>query len=193
VHESRQTRRIAANERLLSEEKSQMDGSRFDGLTRALASRSGRRAALRTALGLGAAVTLGTRTVAAKEPGDQCRSGNQCLHHYGSDYYCDDNGFDYDGWLNCCTYEWGGCRRNEDCCGGNSCLNNVCRYISDLAGAGKGCYHQRDCDAYGGTGLSCDFNDWDNSARVCCNYAGGACQYNGHCCRSLTCNNGFCG
>jgi len=170
-----------------------MDNSRFDGLAKALAGKQGRRAAIRAALGMGAAVTVGARTVEAREPGAQCRSSNQCENWYGATYYCDDNGFDYDGPTNCCTYEWGGCAKNEDCCGGNSCISGTCRFVSDLAGAGKGCWSADDCRAYGSSNLSCDFNDWDNSSRVCCNYAGGSCQYDGHCCRKLTCNGGYCG
>lgn len=172
-----------------------MEGSRFDRLTRALAGRTGRRAAIRAALGLGAAAAIGAREAAAAPagPGEICHRGSQCYAAYGSTYYCDDNGFDYDGPTNCCTYEWGGCGRNEDCCGGLSCLSGTCRFNQALAGAGKGCYSTRDCTQYGGVGLICDFNDWDNSARVCCSPYGGACQYDGHCCGSNPCNSGVCG
>ena len=31
--------------------------------------------------------------------------------------FCADNGFDYDGPFNCCTYESGYCYSDEGCCG----------------------------------------------------------------------------
>ena len=49
-------------------------------------------------------------------PGDPCRNDNQCL---GADapLVCAWNGFDYDGDLNCCTYEGNRCGFDEACCG----------------------------------------------------------------------------
>lgn len=170
-----------------------MEEQRFDRLARIVATRGSRRRAVATlATGL-LAVWSHRRPAAAAEfgPGQACTRTNQCYNAYASRYVCDDNNFDYDGPTNCCTYEWGGCGANEHCCGVLSCIDGTCRYFSQLAGAGKGCWRDADCDP-GSTGLYCDFNDWDNSSLVCCHYAGGSCQYNGHCCGSLACIGGIC-
>jgi hypothetical protein len=39
--------------------------------------------------------------------------------------FCADNGFDYDGPLNCCAYEGGYCYSDEGCCGIASCITGV--------------------------------------------------------------------
>jgi hypothetical protein len=170
-----------------------MDRERFDGIARAFGRRQGRRAALRAALGLGAALAVG-RPVAAmvsRAPGEPCHRDDQCVWDFGQEHVCADNGFDYDGPTNCCTYAYNSCTRNEDCCWDLSCISGTCVYWEPLAGAGKGCWSDRDCDP-GTTGLFCDFNDWDNSARVCCGYFGHACQYDGQCCGSSRCRGGSC-
>lgn len=171
-----------------------MDRERFDRLTRAFGRRHGRRGALRAALGLGAALAATPRAgaVVARAPGEPCHRDAQCVWDFGQEHICADNGFDYDGALNCCTYAGNSCVRNEDCCWDMSCVNGTCSYWAPLAGAGKGCWTTAECDP-DNTGLYCDFNDWDNSSRVCCGYGGHYCQYDGQCCGSLRCRGGWCG
>jgi hypothetical protein len=169
-----------------------MEHERFDRLSRLVGRRRSRRGTLAALVGgLAAAVVTRQTTSAQRGPGASCSHSGQCSDAYGSSFVCDDNQFDYDGALNCCTYEWGGCARNEECCGAFSCLDGVCRYFAPLAGAGKGCASDFDCSP-GQTGLACDFNNWDNAGRVCCHYAGGSCQYDGHCCGSYACVGGVC-
>ena len=71
--------------------------------------------------------------------GGACRHTNQCLHHAPSSrrarpnrqaVYCADNGFRYDGTLNCCRYGGGSCARDEECCGDRHfCRSRVCTYL----------------------------------------------------------------
>lgn len=168
-----------------------MDHERFDRVTRLVGARLGRRGILAAAGAAIASYAARVNAAAQRPPGASCTQSGQCARAYGSDYFCDDNQFDYDGQLNCCTYEWGGCRTNEECCGAFSCIEGVCRFFAGLAGAGKGCLRNTDCSP-GQTGLVCDFNNWDNGSRVCCNQFGGACQWDGQCCRDLTCIGGIC-
>jgi hypothetical protein len=123
-----------------------MDDRRFDGLTRVLAAADSRRQLLRAAVV--AIPTMleflrGTESAAhhTKTPlGGACRSTSQCLHHAvltrrrgtrqsRQGVYCDDNGFRYDGTLNCCRYAGGSCQRDEHCCGSRYfCRHRVCTY-----------------------------------------------------------------
>ena len=123
-----------------------MDDRQFDGLTRMLAVGDTRRRLLRTALmaiPTMLAFLRGAETAArhSKTPlGGACRHTNQCLNHPASGrrvrrrpsrqaVYCDDNGFLYDGALNCCRYRGGSCQVDEHCCGSRYfCRNRVCTY-----------------------------------------------------------------
>lgn len=88
-----------------------MEHERFDRLSRLVGRRRSRRGALAALVGgLAAAVVTRQTTSAQRGPGASCSHSGQCSDAYGSSFVCDDNQFDYDGALNCCTYEWGGLR-----------------------------------------------------------------------------------
>jgi hypothetical protein len=84
-----------------------MDERRFDSFTRALATGASRRAGVRLLAGSGAALLAFARGrgVSAQAgllgPGEPCRDSSQC---FAADarLVCADNGFAYDGPLNCC-------------------------------------------------------------------------------------------
>ena len=75
------------------------------------------------------AVARGNREATAHHgyagPGDPCRDSTQCV---GADapLVCADNGFDWDGPLNCCTYEGNPCGFDAACCGLAACVGGVC-------------------------------------------------------------------
>jgi hypothetical protein len=124
-----------------------MHDCRFDRAVRVLAERASRRGALRgviAALATGLVVMRDAETTAhhALIPlGGACYHTNQCLHHAvvtrrvrmrssRQAVYCADNGFRYDGALNCCRYGGGSCQRDEHCCGSRHfCRGGVCRYL----------------------------------------------------------------
>ena len=125
-----------------------MHDHRFDVVVRALAARVSRRTAPRgliAAFATALAVMREAETAAhhAMTPlGGPCYHTNQCLHHAvvmrrvrtrssRQAVYCADNGFRYDGALNCCRYRGGSCQRNEHCCGSRHfCRNKVCTYLA---------------------------------------------------------------
>jgi hypothetical protein len=111
-----------------------MDDRRFDNWTRAVAGLGSRRRVLGGLVGVGGAALLGAFRRGASDvaahhgssgPGDPCRHDNQCL---GADapLVCAWNGFDYDGDLNCCTYEGNRCGFDEACCGLATCRAGRC-------------------------------------------------------------------
>jgi hypothetical protein len=117
-----------------------MDGQRFDQLTRSLAHGISRRGFTRalTAGAIGGWFAARGRAAAAQQayylgPGDSCYDDAQCL---GADapLYCADNGFDYDGPLNCCAFEGSRCGFDEACCGSLSCANGTCAFLGATAG-----------------------------------------------------------
>lgn len=108
-----------------------MDGQRFDALTRALARPASRRATWRGMVAAVAGVLMGSGAVAAHPrgylgPGDPCYDDVQCRSSDTTAYYCADNGFDYDGPLNCCAFVGGYCNRDKGCCGGLLCVDLTC-------------------------------------------------------------------
>jgi hypothetical protein len=121
---------------------------RFDAMVRAIPTRVSRRGALRGFIAAFAAVLAvmrGTETAAhhTMTPlGGPCHHTNQCLHHGVAmrrgrtrssrhAVYCADNGFRYDGALNCCRYGGGSCRLDEHCCcSRHFCRNKVCTYLA---------------------------------------------------------------
>jgi hypothetical protein len=125
-----------------------MHDHQFDIVVRALAERVPRRAATRgliAAFATALAVMREAQAVAyrATTPlGGPCYQTNQCLHHAvvtrrvrtrssPQAVYCADNGFRYDGDLNCCRYRGGSCQRDEHCCGFRYfCRNKTCTYLA---------------------------------------------------------------
>ena len=106
-----------------------MDSDRF--VVRALAARASRRETLQAAATLAAASALALVRPGAAEAhhariplGGACWHTSQCLHHAPvsrrarpsrQSVYCADNGFGYDGSLNCCRTGGGSCTRNAHC------------------------------------------------------------------------------
>lgn len=124
-----------------------MDDRRFDSLARALAGQAPRRGVLRTLAGGAVAGVLaaarGGFGASAHHgvlgPGDPCRDSSQCV---GADapLVCADNGYDYDGPLNCCAYEGSNCGFNEACCGSALCVGGICTSDAAPGGCtGEGC------------------------------------------------------
>jgi hypothetical protein len=116
-----------------------VDGQRFDKIARGLAQGISRRGLLGGITG-GVAALLASRgqNVTAQQayylgPGDACYDDAQCR---GADapLYCADNGFDYDGPLNCCAFEGSRCGFDEACCGSLSCFDGICAFVGMNAG-----------------------------------------------------------
>lgn len=122
-----------------------MDDRIFDGFVRLMASRPSRRGLARGAILVAAAAfglgrsDVGEARHALIALGGACRHTSQCLHHAPASrhvrpgrqaVFCADNGFRYDGALNCCRYGGGSCVRDEDCCGSRHfCRSRVCTYL----------------------------------------------------------------
>jgi hypothetical protein len=187
-----------------------MDGQRFDQLTRSLAPGLSRRGLLRALNGgaLGGWLAARGRVAAAQQayylgPGDTCYDDAQC---WGADarLYCADNGFDYDGQLNCCAFEGSRCGFDEACCGSLSCLNGTCAFLNSSAGypadpgypapvdqglnqtgygfpPGQACISDSQCDnSFPELGITyCADNGYIYGAyggtMHCCRYEGGSC------------------
>jgi hypothetical protein len=171
-----------------------MDGQRFDTLARAVAGDRSRRGLLGRLVGAVGLLALGRRApdVAAQGgylgPGEACYDDSQCGNTRYSQMFCDNNGYDYDGPLNCCAYEGGYCYSDEGCCGVASCITGSC--ISPLSNAGPGdpCQVNDECFALG---LVCDYVGLTGDSR-CCGYEGSSCDWDGECCGSLNCIAGVC-
>jgi hypothetical protein len=124
-----------------------VDDQRFDSVVRALTKRASRRGSLRGSIAAFAIVLAVMRDseAAARTAliplGGACYQTNQCLHHAATTrrgrrrssrqaVYCAENGFEYDGPLNCCHDGGGSCQRDEHCCGSRYfCRSKVCRYL----------------------------------------------------------------
>jgi hypothetical protein len=116
-----------------------MDGHRFDALTRAFSRATTRRASLGGIAAAVIALWSGARAGAAQlgylGPGDACYDDDQCASSDTTLLVCADNGFDYDGDLNCCAFEGGFCSFDEGCCGALVCYGGIC---GGLAPSGTG-------------------------------------------------------
>ena len=193
-----------------------MDHRQFDSLARTLARRSGRRGAVRGLVGGFAAGVLATargrRAVAQGccylAAGDPCYDDRQCAANPNNVAYqpmfCADNGFAYDGPLNCCAGEGYQCAIDEGCCGGLLCVDYVCRDPftagTGPASLGDACTYDGDCSQdYPELGaLICADNGF--GYEICCRQAGGSCggpvsgsENDWLCCGRLTCSEGRCG
>jgi hypothetical protein len=151
-------------------------------------------------------------------PGDPCYDDAQC-RGADTELICFDNGFDYDGPLNCCAYDGGRCGFDEGCCGGLSCLSGICaagQYIGSPGGnqglnqtgsglsPGAACLDDYQCDnSFPELGIAyCADTGYIYGAyggtRHCCRYEGGSCggplsDDHSLCCGGLLCLNGVCG
>ena len=76
---------------------------------------------------------------------------------------CAWNGFDYDGDLNCCTYEGNRCGFDEACCGMASCIGGFCSSVGS-ASAGNGGFAS--ANAQGGTISVGDINSGGNAGNT---------------------------
>ena len=174
-----------------------MDPDRFDHLTRAVAGRRSRRAALRALAGAAAALlpfARGSRTQAMQgfvPIGGTCYHSDQCYDPGGfGPLYCDDNGFAYDGDFNCCRYEGGFCGDfDENCCGNLACVNGTCTATVDYRGPGEPCWSDEQCRAASGA-LYCADNGFGSTA--CCAAEGDRCATHEGCCGYLGCYSGIC-
>src|SRR3954469_14997480 len=116
-----------------------MDDQRFDRLARAIGAQRSRREATRWLGGAVAAlITLGrverAQAQASIPLGGACYDDGQCRTDGKGPVSCAENGYDYDGPLNCCRYEGGWCGENhENCCGHLECWNGG--YCTDVSGS----------------------------------------------------------
>jgi hypothetical protein len=139
-------------------------------------------------------------------PGDPCYDDRQCALNANNVAYqpmfCADNGFDYDGPLNCCAWEGYQCGIDEGCCGSLLCIDYACQDPASTGWATLGdfCAYQSDCSqAYPELGgLTCADNGYGD--QICCRQAGGSCggpvagsENDWLCCGQLTCSEGRCG
>jgi hypothetical protein len=201
-----------------------MDGERFDYLTRVVARNGSRRGLLRGLAGAVGLLVLGGRAsrVAAQSgylgPGETCYDDSQCGNTRYSPMFCADNGFDYDGPLNCCAYEAGYCYSDEGCCGIASCITGSCVSPPSNAGAidsglnqtgygfppGQACISDTQCDnSYPELGIAyCADTGYVygeyGGTQHCCRYEGGSCggplsDDHSLCCGTLLCLGGTCG
>jgi hypothetical protein len=174
-----------------------MDHRGFDTLARAAANSGSRRGILRGVAGTLALLTLGRRVPGAAAqtgylgPGEACYDDSQCGNTKYSAMFCDSNGFDYDGPLNCCTYDNGYCYSDEGCCGSLTCVQGSC---IDTTMRGLPLQAQCQYDAQclnAGSGVICA----DNGGFVpaCCQVGGYPCFEDLDCCMPNNCNAGICG
>jgi hypothetical protein len=174
-----------------------LDQQRFDSLTRALATGSSRRTGLRLLAGAGAAVFAFVRgevpgTSARAQfltAGDPCYDSSQC-RAADAPLICADNGFDYDGPLNCCTYEGSRCFADEGCCGTAVCVNGFCASSSNYPDIGGQCRNGSDCIS-GDSPRYCDYVAATDDYR-CCTTEGYWCGSNADCCGWLICDSNTC-
>lgn len=174
-----------------------MDGQRFDALARHIGESRTRRGVLRGIAGT-AALCLGLRRSAPVEgklrfrtAGEPCHSDDQC-RAADAPLICADNGFDYDGPLNCCTYVDGRCFEDEGCCWGNVCVNGFCAYPApSYLGPGDPCSQEGQCRA-ADTALTCAYVASTGDYR-CCAAGGDRCGSDSGCCGDSVCGSGgFC-
>lgn len=182
-----------------------MDKRQFDDLTRTLAGSGSRRGMLRGLAGLLGLLAAGRRlTVSANHgiagPGDPCRTSAQCLAA-DAPLVCADNGFDYDGPLNCCSYVGSRCGTDEACCGLAICASGYCTTATSDGGPGDPCQDSSQCgNQFPELGIlyCADNGVYDDGPLHCCRYEGGTCggplsDFDAACCGDLRCLGGVCG
>jgi hypothetical protein len=174
-----------------------VDGHQFDTLTRNLASTVSRRGGLRLLAATAAslvALARGKSDAAAQRflsAGEACYDSSQC-RAADTALVCADNGFDYDGPLNCCTYEDGRCYADEHCCGTAYCTNGRCAYppSSYATNVGDPCQSTDQCRRPQ-TGSICEWTASTGDSR-CCWYEGSLCSSGAQCCGARACIGGVC-
>jgi hypothetical protein len=172
-----------------------MDQQRFDRLARVVAESGSRRGVLRGLAGVAALLASGYRARSAEArhsylgAGDPCRTDGECVAA-DAPLICDDNGFAYDGPLNCCTYEGSRCGSDEGCCWDNACIDGFCASMPVNPGQGGRCTSDSQClsgDAYTVCGYVAATDDFR-----CCVFSGSGCNWDSDCCGTNLCINGFC-
>src|SRR3954454_2876980 len=175
-----------------------MDEQRFDRLARTIGTR---REATRWFGGAVAALAGLVRAERAQAQGSiplggACYDSDQCRTDGAGPVSCADNGYDYDGPLNCCRYEGGWCGENhENCCGNLECWNGG--YCTDVSGSraprpryelplGASCTYTSQCSG-GGYGVLC-VGSYTLPGMTCCVMNGQGCDYGGDCCGSDVCS-----
>ena len=172
-----------------------MDEQRFDTLARSLAGVTSRRTGLRLLAAAGASLvglvrgSSGASAQVYLTAGDPCYDSSQC-RAADAPLVCADNGFAYDGPLNCCTFEGSRCFADEGCCGSSVCVNGFCGASFSYSGPGDPCTDSSQCRAADAP-LYCDYVSATGDYR-CCTYEGSRCGWDGGCCGAATCLNGFC-
>ncbi len=173
-----------------------MDGRAFDSLARAVGASASRRGLLRGLTSAVALLALGRRVpaVAAQAgylgPGEACYDSDQCGATRYNQMFCDDNGFDYDGPLNCCAYEYGYCYADEGCCGFLTCIQGSCGSTpQSFLSLGDQCYAAEQCL---GGGVAVDCADNGGFVPACCLIGGQYCTADIDCCMSNNCVGGYC-
>lgn len=145
-------------------------------------------------------------TVAPTQPlslGAPCTSTDQCANTFGGQGYCDTNGIEDDGPLNCCRYDGGLCSDDRECCGvalcvsGASIYGGVCRTAGSqgdgsLLPPGAMCTSDAICDQSGGTTFCLSNGIGVDGEANCCRLAGGSCTSGAGCCNSLLCVGSVC-
>jgi hypothetical protein len=173
-----------------------MDHRRFDGLARTIARIGSRRGSRRGLAPMMALVLLGRRMPGAAAqtgylgPGERCIDSSQCGATRYNDMFCDDNGMDEDGALNCCAYEYGYCYEDSGCCGYLTCIQGSCGSTpQSFLPIGAQCFAAVQCLG-GGDGVDCA----DNGGFVpaCCLVGGQPCGQDLDCCMPNTCLGGVC-
>jgi hypothetical protein len=106
---------------------------------------------------------------------------------------CGDNGFGYDGPLNCCVTDYGYCDSDEGCCGSLVCAGGQCA-DPELAAQGglplgAQCVNAGQCI---GGGDYVDCADYGAFTPGCCLAGGQSCSADIDCCIPNNCIGGIC-
>lgn len=126
-----------------------------------------------------------------RSAGEPCDFDGQCLAADTS-LYCADNGFDYDGPLNCCALEGGRCYQDEGCCGASVCIDGFCSAVPLYRTWGEACTSDAQCRAADAP-LYCGDNGFDYDGPLnCCAPEGSRCPFDEGCCGFASCIGGFC-
>ena len=123
-----------------------------------------------------------------RNPGEQCWTEDQCRAASGA-WYCADNGFEYDGPLNCCAAEADRCAIDEHCCGLANCIGGLCGYYGPGPGVGlplgAPCTSSFQCNG-GGYGVEC-LGSFTGPGMTCCLINGQGCGTDSDCCGTDLC------